>query len=190
MIKQPKFDLRALFTSGYSFWEYVAIFAFMLGMAAVLAFANIGTANGLNRLAVLFVIACASWMVGSMLGFLFGVPRFKSDAGSHGPIGASAVAQSAAKFTPNTNLEQISDWLTKIIVGATLVQLRPIAVHFAALCVWIGGQIGQPSAAVFVGGLILFLFFAGLLWGYLWCSIRIFREMLDLMTKLEAAGSE
>jgi hypothetical protein len=63
-------------------------------------------------------------------------------------------------------------------------------VHFAALCVWIGGQIGQPSAAVFVGGLILFLFFAGLLWGYLWCSIRIFREMLDLMTKLEAAGSE
>jgi len=30
------------------------------------------------------------------------------------------------KYMPNTNLEDVSDWLTKIIIGVTLTQLTKI----------------------------------------------------------------
>jgi hypothetical protein len=68
-------------------------------------------------------VAGAATAFGSMLGFLFGVPK------------ASTVASSDERrslgdeqsYVPNTNLEAISDWLTKVIVGAGLVQVREIA---------------------------------------------------------------
>ena len=43
--------------------------------------------------------------------------------------GADAVARERRleiAYRPNTNLEQISDWLTKLLVGACLVQLSAI----------------------------------------------------------------
>ncbi|NNU15074.1 hypothetical protein HK107_01890 [Parvularcula sp. ZS-1/3] len=41
----------------------------------------------------------------------------------------------------NTNLEQISDWLTKIIIGASLVQLRPIATSLGGLSRSLGASL-------------------------------------------------
>ena len=81
---------------------------------------------------------------GGFVGFLFGIPRVLQDgqSGSAGPhpgvrpeaptnlrlpSGASASSPSAGsgfRINVNTNLEQISDWLTKIIVGLGLVELR------------------------------------------------------------------
>ncbi len=58
-------------------------------------------------------MASAAGASGALLGFLFGVPRaLQGDEGKAGPV--------------NTNLEQISDWLTKIIVGVSLTQLAEI----------------------------------------------------------------
>ncbi len=187
--KRPSWaaEIKVLSENTFAFWELLAFFAFALGILASALFAHLDKPDGPPKFALLSVIACAAWMAGSLLGFLFGVPRFKSDSGMRRTASTSEAAQSAANFTPNTNLEQISDWLTKIIVGATLVQIGPIAHRFVEMCSWIGQRINEPSADIFVGGLILFLFFSGLLWGYLWCSIRIFREMLSLVRKLEVA---
>jgi hypothetical protein len=70
-----------------------------------------------------YLIAFASLAAGAIVGFLFGVPRFKTEQtaapDAHG-------ARSASRYAPNTNLEQISDWLTKLFVGATLVELGRI----------------------------------------------------------------
>jgi len=170
-----------------AFWEIMAISAFMLGVAGEWAFADFGSQGAWGRFALLFMVGCAAWMAGAAIGFLFGVPRFKSDTASPGPLAMTAAEQNVANFTPNTNLEQISDWLTKIIVGATLVQLAPIATNFNQLCILIGSRTKLDGADIFVGGLLIFLFFAGLLWGYLWCSIRIFREMRDLLQQIVAA---
>lgn len=59
------------------------------------------------------LISLASAGIGYFLGFLFGLPRSTAtaiDAGTHG-------------YLDNSNLLEVSDWLTKIIVGISLVQI-------------------------------------------------------------------
>ncbi|MFS2185611.1 hypothetical protein ACCC92_02995 [Mucilaginibacter sp. Mucisp84] len=98
------------------------------------------------------VWAGAFFIAGALAGFIFGVPKIVSSntnasAGAIVPQGppapASPVAEGDAKplaatVTPaannltrkiiqeNTNLTQVSDWLTKVIIGAGLVQLKEI----------------------------------------------------------------
>src|ERR1700722_6098344 len=55
--------------------------------------------------AVLLVVALASLLTGYFPGFLFGIPKY------------NAAQQNNDSLTPNTNLTDISDWLTKIIIG-------------------------------------------------------------------------
>jgi hypothetical protein len=33
------------------------------------------------------------------------------------------------------------------------------------------------------GGVLVFFFAAGFIWGYLWCSLRVFREMQALIER-------
>jgi len=82
--------------------------------------------------------------VGWLIGFLFGIPKVLqgdaaqstataasaqqgAGAGNASP-GATAAATRAQrnKYQVNTNLEQISDWLTKIIVGLGLINLKQV----------------------------------------------------------------
>ena len=62
-------------------------------------------------------IGSSSFLIGGLVGFLFGIPR--AVQGSTAPTGA-------AQYQANTNLEQVSDWLTKIIVGVSLVEIGRI----------------------------------------------------------------
>lgn len=88
---------------------------------------------------VLIGVMIAFVVLGGFLGFLFGIPRLLSHAGSQTSLsGANADAkretpvksdsERAARrfFSSNTNLEEISDWITKIIVGLSLVQAGTI----------------------------------------------------------------
>ncbi len=79
----------------------------------------------------------SSLSVGATVGFLFGIPRTGGQRGGAGTGegaagagagggGASGAAGAAGASSPNTNLEEVSDWLTKIIVGLTLVNLGPL----------------------------------------------------------------
>ncbi|WP_207504778.1 pYEATS domain-containing protein [Telluribacter humicola] len=74
-----------------------------------------------------FVIICATSIIGYLFGFLFGIPRsvrFKFDKSKNTTSDASIL------FGDNTNLEEVSDWLTKILVGLALVEFREIASLF------------------------------------------------------------
>lgn len=80
----------------------------------------------------------ASLAAGGTAGFLFGIPK----AGMMGKTDSTTVAVDAAsalsdtvgntaagngqRARPNTNLEEVSDWLTKILVGLTLVNLNEL----------------------------------------------------------------
>jgi hypothetical protein len=70
------------------------------------------------KLSVGLLAAFAASAVGGMIGFLFGVPK--------GPSDSNDQQRSGFYYRPNTNLEQVSDWLTKIIVGVGLIQFRAI----------------------------------------------------------------
>ena len=65
--------------------------------------------------------------IGGLLGFLFGVPRApQNDALKNGRSQEGAPTGPGVQLAVNTNLEQISDWLTKLLVGLGLVELREI----------------------------------------------------------------
>ena len=84
-----------------------------LGLIAVLVYGL--AVGGAAVIAVGFMLAGGAFTIGALLGFLFGVPR------------ALTGATQEAGLRSNTNLEQISDWLTKILVGVGLVEIGRLA---------------------------------------------------------------
>ena len=78
---------------------------------------------------------------------------------------------SRASYAVNTNLEQISDWLTKIIVGVGLVQIGTVIEQFKALASYFGEgfKSGSTAAAapVVAAAIIIYGLTAGFLAGYL-----------------------
>lgn len=67
--------------------------------------------------------ALAAFVSGGFLGFLFGIPKMTNS-------GTQVTGGQQSNFTHNTNLEQISDWLTKILVGIGLAEFEPIKKEF------------------------------------------------------------
>jgi hypothetical protein len=125
-----------------------------LGTIAVSLFGLIGiaifaaTGGGWRAFGIGILLALAAGAVGGLAGFLFGLPRYNSIvqvAGTAGPIieDTATQARAARSYTPSNNLEQISDWLTKILLGAGLVQIDTVST-------WIG-QIIDQAAQAFTG---------------------------------------
>jgi hypothetical protein len=99
-------------------------------------------------LSVLWCSACM--VVGWAVGFLFGVPH------------AAATDKST-----NTNLEQISDWLTKVLVGVGLTQLQRVPAKLLALSAYIAKDYGPSGSNVFALSMFLYFIVLGFLIGYL-----------------------
>jgi len=138
------------------------------------------------------LVACASGGAGAVFGFLFGVPR-TIEAANRATLlqqtnqdGAAVATQ--ATLAANTNLERVSDWLTTLLVGATLVQIKDIAS-------WIGGlgdkfASGDGSTVIVV--LIIFAFCLGFLGVYLMTRLYLtyaLHETLSNLTGVTPAGT-
>lgn len=116
------------------------------------------------------LLAGASFAVGGLLGFLFGIPRGPSTGETAAPDGSSPATRAGTPgFRHNTNLEQISDWLTKILVGVSLTQIRPIwdGIKDSAAAVERSSGLSQPAA---LGAMALYAI-AGFLAGYLFTAL-------------------
>ena len=117
------------------------------------------------------------------MGFIFGLPRYSNTPVVTVPSGASedettaaaktAVNATSGLLTPSNNLEQVADWLTKLLIGAGLVQLGAIGTWVSSfindLAVAFSVSDGPPSeAAKIVAGSILgFSVSIGFVFGYL-----------------------
>jgi hypothetical protein len=121
--------------------------------------------------ALLWATAC--FLAGFLGGFLFGVPKVDgADAAAKAAVGAGSTNIGSFVQRPNTNLEQISDWLTKIIVGLGLVELRTLPAHLRHAATWVAQTFSSstpPSQAIisFAGALIIYFGILGFLAGYL-----------------------
>lgn len=145
-------------------------------------------APGLAIFGLGVLVAGASALVGAVLGFLFGLPRMSDAAGGRsngvaaggdGNGGAIADDQNGAARMDhrrgagyvNNNLLEISDWLTKIIVGAGLVQLDGLTGWVAATGATVGAAAGlvPGSLRTAFGTSVMVYFFA---WGFLFVYIH------------------
>jgi hypothetical protein len=142
----------------------------LMSASTILAIADLKT----SALRTSSLWASAWFMAGFLAGFLFGVPKVVGDATPVAPAGGSVAGSQARAFAqrPNTNLEQISDWLTKIIVGLGLVELRSMPGHLKQAATWVAQTLttnGVPTGTVvsFAGSLIVYFAIIGFLAGYL-----------------------
>lgn len=110
------------------------------------------------------LLAFAASCSGALFGLLFGIPRV-AQLQSEEVADAERKSPSLGKFlAANNNLIQISDWLTKILVGATLTQLNRLPAALSAFGRHYGAELGGDSVAVF---LLIGFSASGFLTGYL-----------------------
>jgi hypothetical protein len=124
-------DFAAIFDWFAVYFFRGAFVSFVL--IAVAAWAAKGGFEALRIVGVSFIFAGACAVCGWLLGLLFGIPRTLSrpqaapaatggTAGTPAPAGSNTAAPAPTNRV-NTNLEDVSDWLTKTLVGVGLTQL-------------------------------------------------------------------
>ncbi len=116
------------------------------------------TGGGWRAAALALMTAAAGMTVGLFFGFLFAVPRSSVPA-ERDRSEASQDAGGFRRLLPNSNLEQVSDWLTKIIVGVTLVQFRGLLDAFSnTVESYVGAFGGEASQDRLMASAILVFF--------------------------------
>jgi len=151
-------------------WLWSIPIMFVAGVVVVLIYSSqIPSGVRWSVFGTAIAIGSAAFFIGGMTGFLFGIPR---------TVQGSAPSQGLTQYQGNTNLEQVSDWLTKIIVGIGLVQIGHIVPALSKLARSMKGPLGgQPSSGAFGLGLAITFAFLGFLYYYLWARLLFVREL-------------
>ena len=159
----PRHRLNAdLQNTGLFFAIFVA-----LGIAFVLMHGIHDRPSGTlhTTTAGLWALACLA--CGATGGFLFGIPKVRYRDGLAMPNGSTTAAVGASYHQQvNTNLEDISDWITKIIVGLGLINLGRIPGFFDQLAQRLTTDPSTDQRA-FALSLIVYFLVIGFLFGYL-----------------------
>ncbi len=167
------------------FWTLVAVSLVTLGKASP---------DGLTGSNLLWALACLA--VGGVAGFLFGVPKVTQNKR---PTGGKAedAKEDDQTFERNNNLTEISDWLTKIIVGLTLVNLAKIPPLLRQLATIINNGTGAGSDFGLGLAIVLCFFSLGFLLGHVNTQLflapafsRAAREARDAKAKAELVEAE
>lgn len=116
----------------------------------------------------------ASILLASVFGIVFALPRARE----------GAVPIDTERYAANSNLEQISDWLTKILVGAGLVQLTSLPQALRELGDYLGESLALPNAEAASLAMSLYGFGVGFVFAYLWT--RLFLRSLFEASEVDA----
>jgi hypothetical protein len=167
--------------------ETVALLIWAIGI-----YVTQGWSAALAVLGVAMICSGAASFVGGLLGFLFGIPRSAESTVSrtrlsHGtatvqeavaaegtappaspPPTAHATAERPPQLRVNTNLEDISDGVTKVLLGAGLAQANQIIDGARRLAVFLGPSFGPDKAGQAVAiATIIYGVLEGFFAGYL-----------------------
>jgi hypothetical protein len=170
-------DRRGPLRTGSSDYKYV-IWVFYAALSLGLLATSLWIEPRHAMVALLWAMAC--FVGGGALGFIFGIPKVLQQGGSAQPDGGAGPGATASgvnyRQEVNTNLTEISDWLTKMIVGVSLVNLKempPLVLKVAR--VFAAGMSPSDPGRDFLPysvGVIMFFTVLGLLFGYL--STRLY----------------
>lgn len=123
----------------------------------------------MTTLAACVLLALAAATVGALLGFTFGIPKTVANASETGAV---------SRFAGNTNFDQISDWLTKILVGAGLVELYKIGGFFQDITRTLQPYLGSAAPAV-IPTIIVTYSITGFLTTYLWARLYLIAQLQE-----------
>jgi hypothetical protein len=129
--------------------------------------------------------AMAALLTGIFAGFILGVPKLVSSGQVKVPDGMPS---------PNTNLGEISDWVTKLLLGAGLVSLSHLGVPIGGLIDNVAGGLyaaashpaDAPGAKVLAGAILVSFTVLGVLEGYVLTSTWYPRKL----ERLAASAAE
>ncbi|MEY2518861.1 MAG: hypothetical protein QOF24_620 [Verrucomicrobiota bacterium] len=122
-------------------------------------------------LGLIWALAC--FVGGSALGFIFGIPKVLQAKQAADPKKPDSAAGDSAEYRQqvNTNLTEISDWLTKMIVGVTLVNLKEMPPFIKKVSLVLANAMSKsdPSRDFLPYAVAVSVYFAvlGFLFGYL-----------------------
>jgi hypothetical protein len=129
-----------------------------------------------RSLGLLWCLSCIT--VGLLGGFLFAIPRVPASRRLTDKSNSDDTSKSNDKSSReggglgiNTNLEEISDWLTKILVGIGLVEAKTLKGYLKSVGHYIGQSLGSNGDVIAVG-LVVFSLCIGFLSGFL--ATRLF----------------
>lgn len=157
-----------------------------LGIIACIASALLVGSGG-GFVGLLLLISITALLAGGLLGFLFGIPKVNRQ---YTP-GDDAKSR---KYFPNTNLEEVSDWLTKIIIGVGLTQLIRIPEYLRNLATGILNhvechQVNCNAAHPILVAVILYFFIAGFIVGYFYTRLYL-ANLWELMEESRVKDAE
>jgi hypothetical protein len=142
------------------------------GAGAVAVFALVSQAGTwaayARMVAGLLMVAGCAWAVGALVGFLFGIPRTLSSPADE--LAGADRGPDLVRYRVNTNLEQISDWLTKILVGVGLAELHRLPAALRGASDYFAAALGATAPGEFSGfvlALLVYFSVVGFMTGYL-----------------------
>ena len=149
--------------------------------------------------AAMWAFACLC--AGGFVGFLFGIPRLAPPSERESAAAARAATRSSSEsaagalrgggWQSNSNLVEISDWLTKIIVGLGLIHLKDVPAAVQRLATHVASSFGDTAAAnfeAFLMALLIAFTLLGFVTGYLYTRIFLqgaLRRAEDAMLRAE-----
>jgi len=171
------------------------VFAWIIagGLAAIVIYAMQWNLPGFAHIfGNALLLALAALVSGLFFGFLFGIPRTLQEnepaAAATGTASAAtptaaARRTTAARLGVNTNLEQISDWLTKIIVGLGLIHLKDAPGYVNEL---LGLMVRTLNGdRTFVLAILVTFSVTGFLLGYLLTRLYLTRALARALLRAE-----
>lgn len=120
-----------------------------------------------SMLATLFFVAGAFFTFSNLFGFLFGIPRTTVIDESE---------KSKSQYIGNDNLLQVSDWITKIIIGLGLTQINEIPSFLKRISNFIIVNTHVSNQALIIL-IILYYSCLGFLFGYLWTRLYFIKML-------------
>jgi hypothetical protein len=172
-----------------------AAFIFIYG----LSFAQEAGGVFLRFLSVGLMAAGAAILSGGLLGFLFGVPHTKEGEappakteGRDDALVRPETTNTSVTYVPNTSLEQISDWLTKMLVGVGLIEIKAIPDKLKGIASYVAKGLGnEEQTSVFALLLLIFFSVCGFVFGFLWARLYLKRWFIAAdQNKLEVLGKK
>ncbi|HLY55167.1 MAG TPA: hypothetical protein VKS60_06400 [Stellaceae bacterium] len=127
----------------------------------------------LKAFSITLIIGGGALLVGAFVGFLFGIPKSRTD-------GTAAAGDGGRKrgVSDNANLEEVSDWLTKIIVGLGLAEFGNIPQFCKYLSEIVTPVLGEDGNIIAQSAMVYF-FILGFLLCYLWTRIDFYEWLTD-----------